>query len=85
MNRMDIWHLLTHVLLCSLYAVDRTTWLLLNSETRVAVVHTCCVAGTHRSVAAAEIIAQELQRRGVRITHVTHVHRVEGWAERVRV
>jgi RNase adaptor protein for sRNA GlmZ degradation len=65
--------------------MDKIVWLLLNTDARVAVVHTCCVTGTHSSVAAAEIMAAELQRRGVRTTHVTHVHRVRGWADRVDV
>ena len=65
-----------------MFAVDKTVWHLLNTDARVAVVHTFCVNGTHGSVAAAEIISQELSRRGVRTVSVTHVHRVRGWADR---
>jgi RNase adaptor protein for sRNA GlmZ degradation len=48
----------------------------LNAGHAVASIQTTCHAGTHRSVAAAEIIAQKM-RRGVS-TVVTHAHRQRG-------
>jgi RNase adaptor protein for sRNA GlmZ degradation len=49
----------------------------LNAGHAVASIQTTCHAGTHRSVAAAEIIAQKMRRRGVS-TVVTHAHRQRG-------
>lgn len=42
---------------------------------RTASIQTTCHAGTHRSVAAAEILAAKLRRRGVRDVRVLHAHR----------
>jgi RNase adaptor protein for sRNA GlmZ degradation len=47
----------------------------LNAGNDAANVQVTCHAGTHRSVAAAEIIGQKLGRRGVRDVRVRHVHR----------
>jgi RNase adaptor protein for sRNA GlmZ degradation len=47
----------------------------LNAGNAVTSVQTTCHAGTHRSVAAAEIMARMLIGRGVQAVHVTHVHR----------
>jgi RNase adaptor protein for sRNA GlmZ degradation len=49
----------------------------LNAGHTVAYIQTICHAGTHRSVAAAEIIAQKMRRRGVAAV-VTHAHRRRG-------
>jgi RNase adaptor protein for sRNA GlmZ degradation len=61
--------------------VDMTVFHLLNTGAREVVLHTYSVAGTHRGVAAAELIADALQAKGVKTVHVTHVHRNKGWAE----
>jgi hypothetical protein len=47
----------------------------LNAGNRLACIQTTCHAGTHRSVAAAEILAVELRRRGVQDVRVLHAHR----------
>jgi RNase adaptor protein for sRNA GlmZ degradation len=49
----------------------------LEAGSAVASVQTTCHAGTHRSVAAAEIIAQEMRKRGVDVV-VRHLHRRRG-------
>ena len=48
----------------------------LNAGNQVTAIHTTCHAGTHRSVAVAEIIAQKMWR-GVNAV-VTHKHRRRG-------
>ena len=40
----------------------------------VALIEVCCVAGTHRSVAAAELMGEELANMGVHV-YVRHLHR----------
>ena len=49
----------------------------LNAGNQTASIQTTCHAGTHRSVAAAEIIANEMRRRGVSVV-VRHAHRRRG-------
>lgn len=49
----------------------------LNAEHAAASIQTTCHAGTHRSVASAELIARELERKGVRVV-VRHLHRRRG-------
>lgn len=51
----------------------------------VVLVETCCISGTHRNVAAAEIMAGKLGRRGVGRVVVRHLHRVRGWGIRGEV
>jgi RNase adaptor protein for sRNA GlmZ degradation len=52
----------------------------LNAGNQVVSIQTTCHAGTHRSVAAAEIIAQKMRKRGVSVV-VTHAHRRRGPAD----
>ena len=54
-------------------ATERILWALRRGVQRV-VLKTECFLGTHRSVAAAEVIARRLVRIGVRV-HVRHPHR----------
>ncbi|KAF1963583.1 hypothetical protein CC80DRAFT_530411 [Byssothecium circinans] len=56
-------------------AVNQTIGHLLNGQHTV-LLEVCCGAGTHRSVAAAEIMAQRLRRKGVQNVVVRHLHRV---------
>jgi len=49
----------------------------LNAGNQIASIQTTCHAGTHRSVAAAEIVANEMRKRGVNVV-VTHAHRRKG-------
>ncbi|KAF1942439.1 hypothetical protein EJ02DRAFT_489193 [Clathrospora elynae] len=49
----------------------------LNAGNAVASIQTTCHAGTHRSVAAADIIAQKIRRRRVHAV-VRHAHRKRG-------
>jgi len=44
-----------------------------NAGNQIASIQTTCHAGTHRSVAAAEIVAGEMRRRDVNVV-VTHAH-----------
>jgi predicted protein tyrosine phosphatase len=48
-----------------------------NAGHQVASIQTTCHAGTHRSVAAAEIVAKGMRRRGMNVV-VKHLHRRRG-------
>ena len=56
------------------YSVDTTIAHLSEGHDEV-LLEVCCGAGTHRSVAVAEIIGERLSEMGVD-TYVTHIHRL---------